>query len=183
MNSRVRPRYLLRILLLLTLIPLVGCETAYQPQSFTGGYSEFLTAPDEAVITFHGNGFTSGERVVEMAALRCAEVTLAHGYRYFVETGASHLGTQSSFTTPGYAQTYCSPTAFGTFAIGTASTPYISPQQFYIYKPALTVSIKMSNDQKALEPYGMVINGQKVHPRDVAFKKTSLRQALGLGNG
>jgi hypothetical protein len=177
------PRFLSRSYVFLASIVLVGCETGYQAQSFAGGYSEVLTAPDEAVITFSGNGFTSGERVLEMAALRCAEVTLVHGYRYFVGTGASHLGAQSSFTTPGYAQTYCNPTTSGNFAMGTASTPYIPPQQFYVYKPALTVSIKMSNDQKALEPYGMVINGQKVHPRDVAFKKTSLRQALGLGNG
>jgi hypothetical protein len=156
------PRFLSKSYVLLALVALVGCETGYQPQSFAGGYSEVLTAPDEAVITFSGNGFTGGERVLEMAALRCAEVTLVHGYRYFVGTGAGHLGAQSSFTTPGYAQTYCNPTAFGNFAIGTASTPYIPPQQFYVYKPALTVSIKMSNDQKALEPYGMVINGRKV---------------------
>lgn len=154
------PRFLSKSYVLLASIALVGCETGYQAQSFAGEYSEVLTAPDEAVITFSGNGFTSRERVLKMAALRCAEVTLAHGYRYFVGTGASH----TSFTTPGYAQTYCYPTAFGNFAIGTASTPYIPPQQFYVYKPALTVSIKMSNDQKALEPYGMVINGQKVRP-------------------
>jgi len=177
------PRFLSRTYVLLASIALVGCETGYQAQRFAGGYSEVLTAPDEAVITFSGNGFTRGERVLEMAAVRCAEVTLVHGYRYFVGTGASHLGTQSSFTTPSIAQIYCKPTAFGTFAIGTASTPYIPPQQFYVYKPALTVSIKMSNDQKALEPYGMVIDGQKVSPRDAALKKASLRQALGLGNG
>jgi len=177
------PPFLSRTYVLLASIALVGCETGYQAQRFAGGYSEVLTAPDEAVITFSGNGFTRGERVLEMAAVRCAEVTLVHGYRYFVGTGASHLGAQSSFTTPGYAQTYCNPTAFGNFAIGTASTPYIPPQQFYVYKPALTVSIKMSNDQKALEPYGMVIDGQKVSPRDAALKKASLRQALGLGNG
>ena len=150
------PRFLSKSYVLLASIALVG--TGYQPQSFAGEYSEVLTASDEAVITFSGNGFTSRERVLKMAALRCAEVTLAHGYRYFVETGASH----TSFTSSGYAQAYCYPTAFGNFAIGTASTPYIPPQQFYVYKPALTVSIKMSNDQKALEPYGMVINGQKV---------------------
>jgi hypothetical protein len=27
---------------------LAGCATSYQPQDFTGGYSDFLTAPDEA---------------------------------------------------------------------------------------------------------------------------------------
>jgi hypothetical protein len=31
-----------------------------------------MTAPDEAVVTFHGNGYTSADRVLH-AALRCAE--------------------------------------------------------------------------------------------------------------
>ena len=35
---------------------LTACQTGYQRQGFTGGYSEFLTAPDKAVITFRGNG-------------------------------------------------------------------------------------------------------------------------------
>jgi hypothetical protein len=170
------------MLVLIALIALVGCETAYQPQSFTGGYSEFLTAPDEAVITFHGNGFTSGERVVEMAALRCAEVTLAHGYRYFVGTSASDISGQTSFTTPGYAHTYGTATGYGNFATGNATTTFVPPQTFNVNKPALVVSIKMSNNEKALEPYGMVINGQKVTPRDATFLRASLRQALGLGN-
>lgn len=88
-------RRLLQILLLLGPIAFAGCQTGYQAQSFTGGYSEFLTAPDEAVITYHGNGFTSGERVVEMAALRCAEVTLAHGYRGLSESLiAASVGTR-----------------------------------------------------------------------------------------
>jgi hypothetical protein len=176
-------RVVLKSFVLIASIALVGCETGYQQQSFTGGYSEFLTAPDEAVITFHGNGFTSGERVVEMTALRCAEVTIAHGYRYFVGTSAGDMSSQSSFTTPGYAQTYGSASAYGNFATGTATTTYVPPQRFNVNKPALMVSIKMSNDQKALEPYGMVINGQKTRPRDAAFLKQSLRQALGLPNG
>lgn len=97
----MRPRVFLKGFMLIASIALVGCETGYQQQSFTGGYSEFLTAPDEAVITFRGNGYTGVERVVEMTALRCAEVTLAHGYRYFVGTSVSDLSGQTSFTTPG----------------------------------------------------------------------------------
>jgi hypothetical protein len=172
-----------RSCILLASVVLVGCQTAYQPQSFTGGYSEFLTAPDEAVITFRGNGYTAAERVVEMTALRCAEVTLAHGYRYFVGTSVSDLSRQSSFTTPGVANTYGTATAFGNFATGTATTTITPPQTFNIYKPAVMISIKMSNDEKSLVPLGMVINGQKATPRDAAFLRASLRQALGLGNG
>jgi hypothetical protein len=71
----------MRLLALFAVLVLTSCATNYQPQGFTGGYSDFLTAPDEAVITFHGNGYTAPERVGQMAALRCAEVTLEHGYR------------------------------------------------------------------------------------------------------
>jgi hypothetical protein len=92
------------------------------------GISEFLTAPDEAVITFHGKGYTSPERVIEMAALRCADATLAHGYHYFVITSATDMSRHSLFGTPGYAQTYGNATAFGNFAIGTATTTFTPPK-------------------------------------------------------
>jgi hypothetical protein len=90
-----------RAFLAIVCLALAGCATEYQPQGFTGGYSDFLTAPDEAVIAFHGNGFTSGERAAQMAALRCAEVTLEHGYRYFVLVAVSDVSSNASFTTPG----------------------------------------------------------------------------------
>ena len=167
---------------LLAHLALASCATGYQPQSFTGGFSDYLTAPDEAVITFHGNGYTSVERVIEMTALRCADVTLKNRYRYFVGTSIADLSSQSSFTTPGYAQTYGSATAFGNYATGTATTTITPPQTFNIYKPAIMVSIKMSNDEKSLEPIGMVVNGQKLRPKDAAFLSQSLRQALGIKN-
>ena len=106
---------------------LAGCATEYQPQSFTGGFSDYMTAPDEAVVTFHCIGYTPAERVVEMAALRCAEVTLQHGYRYFVVTNVADLSGNSSFTTPGYAQTPGYANAFGNFATGSAITTHQPP--------------------------------------------------------
>jgi hypothetical protein len=97
-----------------------------------------------------------------MTALRCADVTLKNSYRYFVGTSVADLSSQSSFATPGYAQTYGSATAFDNYATGTATTTITPPQTFNIYKPAIMVSIKMSNDEKSLEPLGMVINGQSL---------------------
>ena len=123
-------------LLLLSLLSLAGCATTYQSQNLTGGFSDYLTAPDEAIVMFHGNGYTSIERVIAMTALRCAEVTLDHGYRYFVGTSVADLSRQASFTTPGYAQTSSSASVFGNFATGTATTTFSPPRTFNIYKPA-----------------------------------------------
>jgi len=62
----------MEILALVVSLALASCATDYQPQGFTGGYSDYLTAPDEAVITFHDNGIHSSGIVGEMASLRCA---------------------------------------------------------------------------------------------------------------
>jgi hypothetical protein len=175
-----------KLFLFLVLLALTACaipQTQYQPYAYTGGYSDFLTAPDEAVITFKGNGVTGADRVVEMAILRCAEVTLEHGYRYFVLTSATDMSTQSQFTTPGFANTYGSATGYGNFVSGYATTTYTAPQTLRFHKAALMASIKMSNNEKALAPFGMMTNGQKATPRDAAFLRGSLRQALGLKNG
>ena len=152
---------------------LTGCDTGYQPQSFTGGYSEFLTAPDEAVITFRGNGYTSGEKVGEMAALRAADVTLQHGFRYFVVTGVSDVSRGTSFTTAGYAQTFGSAYGVGNYATGHATTVITPPQTFNIHKPGIMLAINMSNDEKSLNGIGAVIFGHPATPKDAAFLSNS----------
>jgi hypothetical protein len=167
-------------LALVALLALSGCATNYQPQSFTGGYSDFLTAPDEALITFHGNGYTTADRVLAMTALRCAEVTLQHGYRYFVAVNVADLSGTSSFTTPGYAQTTGHASAFGNFATGSATTVVTPPQTYTFYKPAVQVAIRMSNNEKELEGIGIVFDGQRARPKDAAFLAQSLRAHLGI---
>jgi len=157
---------------------LAGCSTPYQPNGALGGYSDYMVAPDEAIVTFYGNGYTSAMQVIQMTARRCAEVTLQHGYRYFVGTAASDASSNYSFTTPGYASTYGQGSAvgYGNYASGTFSSNTIitPPQTFNIHKPALTIAIKMSNNEKSLEPYGMVMAGVKARPRDAAFLIQSL---------
>jgi hypothetical protein len=174
----------MKALTLLSCLTLVGCATGYQSQSFTGGYSDFLQAPDVATITYRGNGYTDALRVVEMAALHCCDVTLQHGYRYCVVVGAGDLSRTSSFTTPGYA--YTSGSAFGTYGggftnvYGSTNTTYSPPITHTFYKPALALTIKMGNDAAALAPLGVVINGIKAQPKDAAFVGASLRQYLGI---
>ena len=157
---------------------LAGCSTPYQPNGALGGYSDYMVAPDEAIVTFYGNGYTSGMQVIQMTARRCAEVTLQHGFRYFVGTAASDASSNYSFTTPGYASTYGQGSAvgYGNYATGNFSSNTIitPPQTYNIHKPALTIAIKMSNNEKSLEPYGMVLAGVKARPRDAAFLIQSL---------
>lgn len=164
----------------IVILALAGCATDYQSQGFTGGYTDLMTAPDEAVVTFHGNGYTSVERVGAMAALRRAEITLQHGCRYFVLVNAANVSGSSCFTTPGVANTYGSAYGFGNFATGSATTIVTPPQTHTFFKPGIQMVIKMSNDERSLETIGLVINGQRGRPKDAAFLSQSLRQYLGV---
>jgi hypothetical protein len=101
-------------------------------------------------------------------------------FRYFVVTNAADLSGNSSFTTPGYAQTSGYANAFGNFATGSATTTYQPPRTFTFYKPGVQLAIRMSNDQRTLEAAGIVFNGQRVRPKDAAFLSNSLRQFLGI---
>jgi hypothetical protein len=170
------------IIATITALTLAGCATSYHPEGFTGGFSDYMVAPDEAIIMFNGNGFTGGTRVLSMAALRCAEVTLEHGYRYFVATEVVDTSSQASFTTPGYANTYGSASVYGNFITGNATTTFTPPQTRTINRPGLLVAIKMSNNQASLAPLGTFVNGQKVTPKDAAFLSNSLRQFVGKQN-
>lgn len=60
-----------------------GCQTAYAPNDWTGGYNDKMIDPTHYRVSFFGNGNTSEERVWNYWIYRCAEVTKANGFAYF----------------------------------------------------------------------------------------------------
>jgi hypothetical protein len=182
-DTRSRVMKKIKGFMLLVLLGLVGCgATSYQPEGATGGFSDVMTAPDAAVVSFKGNGFTSALRVVEMTTLRCADLTLQRGYRYFVVTGYRDLSTNSAVTLPGYTSTnvYGNVSSLGSFT-GNAYSTIMPPQTLQVSKPAVMVAIKMGNDDKVLLPFGIVAaNGQRIGALDAAFMQQSIRQQLGI---
>jgi hypothetical protein len=99
-----------------------------------------------------------------------------------VPISASEVSGSSSFTVPGYAQTNGSAITNGNFTTGTATTTITPPQTFSFFKPGVMLAIKMSNDEKSLEPYEAIIFGIRTHPKDAAFLLQSLRQYLGISS-
>lgn len=63
---------------------LAGCTPYAKNNWFLGGYDE--TQLDDYVyqVTFRGNKYTSMQRAIDYTLLRCAELTLEKGMRYFV---------------------------------------------------------------------------------------------------
>jgi hypothetical protein len=89
----------LRVAALVAIVSIGGCATAYQPKSFSGGFSETDLGPTSFKIAFSGNGFTSPERASDFAMLRAADKSIEDGCNYFTVMNESDSGSTSSFTT------------------------------------------------------------------------------------
>ena len=66
-----------------------ACETTYQSDGITGGYSEMQLDENAWKVSFRGNGFTDEERATELALMRCAEICLETGYSHFIIVDSS----------------------------------------------------------------------------------------------
>ena len=74
---------LLIIAIVCGLIYIYAKSTPYAPKGFLGGYSETQLAADMYRVRFNGNGNTRTDRAVDFCMLRCAELTLEKGFKYF----------------------------------------------------------------------------------------------------
>jgi len=85
--------------LVVSFFMLVGCATSYQKSGFSGGYSETQLAENMFRVNFSGNGKTKLTRTIDFALLRSAELTLEHGYKYFVLVDESSNVSNTQITT------------------------------------------------------------------------------------
>jgi hypothetical protein len=64
-------------------VALAGCSTPYGERGALGGFVDKVVDDGIAVVVVSGNAFTAPERVMAMATLRGAELTVQQGYRRF----------------------------------------------------------------------------------------------------
>jgi hypothetical protein len=131
------------ILAVLVLTLLTACATTYQPQAFTGGYSQTQLAENVFKVTFKGNAHLDRETASDYALLRSAEVTLENGFKYFVIVDAQQYSKNLSYTTP--TTTYGSAYGNGGYAQGIATT--YGGQSFLFSKPTSTNVIICLNEK------------------------------------
>ncbi|AMG02616.2 TPA: hypothetical protein RUZ63_003503 [Vibrio cholerae] len=124
-----------------------GCATAYQSESFTGGYSETQLDENVFVVNFEGNGYTSKKRAAAFTMLRSAELTLNNGYSFFAIIDSNSYTSTGTYTTPTTANTTTNMTNFGNFSTGTATTTFTGGQTYRISKPSNTNTIVMFKER------------------------------------
>lgn len=133
------------------LVLLSGCATAYQPKSFSGGYSETRLGENIFQVSFRGNGYTSRERAADFNLLRSAEVTLENGFRYFVIVDSQKHSDVGAYTTPSTSYTTGSAYGSGNYAYGSATTTTYGGQTYFISKPSATNMILCFKEKPAMD--------------------------------
>jgi hypothetical protein len=131
---------------------LIGCSTPYQGQGFRGGYSDTRIDSNTVLVSFKGNGYTGHEKVETYLLRRCAEVTLADGYDYFVIVDKDDEAVHGSINTAGTYSSSTSATAIGSgnMAFGQSQTTgtFYPGQSVPYVKHRSEVMIKMFKGQK-----------------------------------
>jgi hypothetical protein len=148
---------------------IIGCATSYQPNGFTGGYTDTQLAPDVFRVTFRGNGHTAPERVQDFAMLHAAELALQNGFAHIAILGENNSTTTHSFTTQGQAYTTGSAYVYGNYATYSGNTTYTPGQTFTFYKPSTALTFQCFK----LKPEGVL-------SFDAAFLLNSIRQKYGV---
>jgi len=88
------------IIIFFYVLLLSACATSYQRVGFSGGFDELQLDDNMWRVTFRGNGYTSRQRTSDFALLRCAELTLKKGFKYFVLVTGNTSTSTSAHTTP-----------------------------------------------------------------------------------
>jgi hypothetical protein len=79
---------------------LSACSTDYQPDGYTGGYTDTQLAENVFAVSFSANGYTAPQKAADFVMLRAAELTLAHGNQYFV------IENEGNSSTKGFVGSY-----------------------------------------------------------------------------
>ena len=87
----------LRVALVCVIALLSGCGTPY---GMIGRSSEVQLDPDSYRVSFSPYGYISWDLAYKLALLRCAELTIQNGYRYFGVLSIDNYSSVSGFPLP-----------------------------------------------------------------------------------
>lgn len=146
--------------LLMLAVPIIlsACATTYQPQDFSGGFTETQLDTNVFKVSFRGNGHTHAERAEDLALLRSAELTLKNGFTHFVVIDSQSREERGSYTAPSRSHTTANATVYGNSAYGTATTTTYGGETFNISKPSTTNTIMCFKGKPDIQ--GLVYDAQ-----------------------
>jgi hypothetical protein len=122
---------------------LAGCATAYQPQGFSGGFTETQLDTNVWKVSFKGNGYTKGDKAEDFAMLRSAELSLANGFTHFAFASSKTGVETSAMTTPTTSHTTGNASIYGNTISGSSTTRTYGGETIFISKPSASNTVVM----------------------------------------
>ncbi len=136
-----------KVIISISLLLYFGCATNYQNAGFSGGFSETQLSENVWRVNFRGNGYTRMERSTDFALLRCAELTIDNGYKYFLIINENSSIDTTSYTTPLQSHTTGQVHGYGNFATYSGTTSYTGGQTYTFKKPQTQNTIAMVHEK------------------------------------
>ena len=146
---------------LLVLIFLAACATPYQKSGLAGGYSETRLSENVFRVSFRANAYSRGERAEDFALLRCAELTLEHGYSHFALADSKSDSEIGAYTTPTTTYTTGSAYSVGNTVYGSARTNTYGGNTEFYSKPGTTNTVVMFKGKPDIQ--GIVFDARFVN--------------------
>ena len=138
------------------IVLLSGCGTPY---GTIGGFSEVQLGPDSYRVSFSPHGYISWDLAYKSALLRCAELTIQNGYRYFGVLVIENYSSVSSFPLPGNSYGH---------GFYNANTAYNPPHSLSIpFWPLPVLTIRMLRDPIP----GVSLDAEAIRKRGIASSR------------
>jgi len=129
------------IKVLLAFFILASCATPYQKVGLSGGYSDTRLQDNVFTVNFRGNGYTSKERSSDFALLRCAELAIQNGFKFFSIADSSQEQKTMFYKTGSTSTTYGTTNIYGNTAYSNFNTYRSGSMIFPIRKPRASYTI------------------------------------------
>jgi hypothetical protein len=120
-----------------------GCATPYQPNGFTGGFTETQIAENVWRVTFEGNGHTGSKKAEDFALLRAADLTLKTGYTHFGLASSTAKENMAAVVTPQTSTTNMNAYRTGNAISGTATTNTFGGNMMFVSFPTANNTVVM----------------------------------------
>lgn len=120
-----------------------SCATPYQAKGLGGGYDTTWLNPEALSVSVRGNGFTSPDRVRDIALLQAAEQAKAKGFAYFRIISELDQSTLNVSQTPTQIDTQSQYSVLGSTLHGSTRSTVTGGDPEVIFRPGVAIAFEM----------------------------------------
>lgn len=155
-----------------------GCVTPYEQYNMWtgGGFDELQLSENSWKVSFKGTEFDDKDRIYDLCLLRCSELTINSGYKYFSVVTRENTSNVGSYTTPTITTpTYTTPTYTNQIGVGLGAFQSTSGGQTYGGQTYGGQNITTSSPRSSIEIVCYASKPANVHSYSAVYLKKTIK--------